>query len=189
MRGREQSGRRPVLVVASASYLRTVTGLVIVVPITSVDRHWPNHIDLKECGLPRLSWAMTEQPRTLGRERLVGHAGRVDRATLAEVPPGSRLLEIGAARSRWLPYFAQHFGLQVTGLDYSQDGCEQARAILARSNRSGDIVCADLFAPPPRLLRRFDVVWAAGGTPHCVFPISPSELVRISGGTETVTDR
>ena len=38
-------------------------------------------------------------------------------------------------------------------------------------------------------LRRFDVVWAAGGTPHCVFPIAPSELVRVSGGTETVTDR
>ena len=36
-------------------------------------------------------------------------------------------------------------------------------------------------------LRRFDVVWAAGGTPHCVFPIAPMELVRISGGTETVT--
>jgi prolyl-tRNA editing enzyme YbaK/EbsC (Cys-tRNA(Pro) deacylase) len=38
-------------------------------------------------------------------------------------------------------------------------------------------------------LRRFDVVWAAGGTPHCVFPISPADLVRISGGMETVTDR
>jgi prolyl-tRNA editing enzyme YbaK/EbsC (Cys-tRNA(Pro) deacylase) len=36
-------------------------------------------------------------------------------------------------------------------------------------------------------LRRFDVVWAAGGTPHCVFPIAPAELVRVSGGTETVT--
>ncbi len=38
-------------------------------------------------------------------------------------------------------------------------------------------------------LRRFDVVWAAGGTPHCVFPIAPAELVRVSGGTDTVTDR
>jgi len=38
-------------------------------------------------------------------------------------------------------------------------------------------------------LRRFDVVWAAGGTPHCVFPIAPAELVRVSGGTETVTDQ
>ena len=38
-------------------------------------------------------------------------------------------------------------------------------------------------------LRRFGVVWAAGGTPHCVFPIAPAELVRVSGGTETVTGR
>jgi prolyl-tRNA editing enzyme YbaK/EbsC (Cys-tRNA(Pro) deacylase) len=38
-------------------------------------------------------------------------------------------------------------------------------------------------------LRRFGVVWAAGGTPHCVFPIAPAELVRVSGGTETETDR
>jgi len=37
-------------------------------------------------------------------------------------------------------------------------------------------------------LRRFDTVWAAGGTPHCVFPIRPDELVRVSGGTETATD-
>jgi prolyl-tRNA editing enzyme YbaK/EbsC (Cys-tRNA(Pro) deacylase) len=37
-------------------------------------------------------------------------------------------------------------------------------------------------------LRRFDIVWAAGGTPHCVFPISLDELVRVSAGTETVTD-
>jgi prolyl-tRNA editing enzyme YbaK/EbsC (Cys-tRNA(Pro) deacylase) len=33
-------------------------------------------------------------------------------------------------------------------------------------------------------LRRFEVVWAAGGTPHCVFPIAPSDLLRVSGGTE-----
>lgn len=38
-------------------------------------------------------------------------------------------------------------------------------------------------------LRRFDVVWAAGGTPHCVFPIRPDDLVRLSGGTETITDQ
>ncbi|HTN47844.1 MAG TPA: YbaK/EbsC family protein [Burkholderiaceae bacterium] len=37
-------------------------------------------------------------------------------------------------------------------------------------------------------LRRFATVWAAGGTPHCVFPIALDDLVRISGGTETVTD-
>jgi prolyl-tRNA editing enzyme YbaK/EbsC (Cys-tRNA(Pro) deacylase) len=33
-------------------------------------------------------------------------------------------------------------------------------------------------------LRRFDIVWAAGGTPHCVFPISPADLARVAGGIE-----
>jgi len=33
-------------------------------------------------------------------------------------------------------------------------------------------------------LRRFDTVWAAGGTPHCVFPIAPAALVGASGGHE-----
>lgn len=37
-------------------------------------------------------------------------------------------------------------------------------------------------------LRRFDVVWAAGGTPHCVFSITPGELLRASGGTELVVN-
>jgi prolyl-tRNA editing enzyme YbaK/EbsC (Cys-tRNA(Pro) deacylase) len=37
-------------------------------------------------------------------------------------------------------------------------------------------------------LRRFETVWAAGGTPHCVFPIAPEMLVRISAGNETQTD-
>ncbi len=37
-------------------------------------------------------------------------------------------------------------------------------------------------------LRRFDVVWAAGGTPHCVFPIAPADLLRASGATETAVD-
>jgi prolyl-tRNA editing enzyme YbaK/EbsC (Cys-tRNA(Pro) deacylase) len=36
-------------------------------------------------------------------------------------------------------------------------------------------------------LRRFDTVWAAGGTPHCVFPIAPADLARVAGGTEMET--
>jgi prolyl-tRNA editing enzyme YbaK/EbsC (Cys-tRNA(Pro) deacylase) len=33
-----------------------------------------------------------------------------------------------------------------------------------------------------RDLTRFEVVWAAAGTPRHVFPIAPADLVRISGG-------
>jgi prolyl-tRNA editing enzyme YbaK/EbsC (Cys-tRNA(Pro) deacylase) len=32
-------------------------------------------------------------------------------------------------------------------------------------------------------LTRFEVVWAAAGTPFAVFAITPEELVRASGGT------
>jgi prolyl-tRNA editing enzyme YbaK/EbsC (Cys-tRNA(Pro) deacylase) len=42
-------------------------------------------------------------------------------------------------------------------------------------------------APLPTLvdttLARYDVVWAAAGHPHAVFPTSYAELLRITGGT------
>ena len=33
-----------------------------------------------------------------------------------------------------------------------------------------------------RGLLRYDIVWAAAGTPNHVFPIAPDDLVRVSGG-------
>jgi prolyl-tRNA editing enzyme YbaK/EbsC (Cys-tRNA(Pro) deacylase) len=33
-----------------------------------------------------------------------------------------------------------------------------------------------------RDLTRFEVVWAAAGTPRHVFPVAPADLVRVSGG-------
>lgn len=78
VRGREQGGHRPVLIVASAGYLDAVTSLVIVLPITTTDRGWPNHVRVEgSSGLDRPSWVMTEQPRTLSRDRLTGVAGEV----------------------------------------------------------------------------------------------------------------
>ena len=85
-RGREQDGRRPVLVVASHGYLETVTHLVVILPVTTVDRGWPNHVRLRgRPGMDRPSWAMTEQVRTVARDRLAAPIGLVDDATLAEV--------------------------------------------------------------------------------------------------------
>lgn len=83
--GREQAGRRPALVVASASYLDTVETLSMVVPLTSVDRGWPNHVEVVGSRLEQRSWAMSEQVRTIARERVVGRAGRADDITLAAV--------------------------------------------------------------------------------------------------------
>jgi mRNA interferase MazF len=83
--GREQAGRRPALVVASTGYLDGVDSLALVVPVTSVDRGWPNHVEIVGAELASRSWAMSEQIRTISRQRVVGRAGRADPATLAGV--------------------------------------------------------------------------------------------------------
>ncbi len=83
--GREQTGRRPAVVVSGLDYLNTVETLAIVLPVTSVDRAWPNHVSLDGVGLPERSWAMTEQVRTISRTRIVDRAGRVDSSTLQEL--------------------------------------------------------------------------------------------------------
>lgn len=77
--GREQRGRRPVVVVSGASYLEAVTTLVVTVPVTTTDRGWPNHVPLElDQGTPSApSFAMTEQVRTISRERLAERIGRV----------------------------------------------------------------------------------------------------------------
>lgn len=77
-----------------------------------------------------------------------------------------RVTEIGCARSRWLPYFARRFGATVAGLDYTQNGCEQARQMLAASKVDGQIHHGDLFEPPPDLLGASDVVFSWGLVEH-----------------------
>ncbi|MFT3875826.1 MAG: type II toxin-antitoxin system PemK/MazF family toxin [Propioniciclava sp.] len=87
VRGREQAGRRPVLVIASDLYLEQADTLAIVLPATTTDRGWPNHVLLRGKGLDleHPAFAMTEQPRTVTRDRFVGIAGMVDAATMREV--------------------------------------------------------------------------------------------------------
>jgi len=82
--GRERSGRRPALVVANGRYLDIVTELAIVVPLTTHDRGWDNHIEVG-ADLPRRSWAMTEQVRAVDRRRLGGLLGGADDETMDAV--------------------------------------------------------------------------------------------------------
>ncbi|WP_201799269.1 type II toxin-antitoxin system PemK/MazF family toxin [Subtercola vilae] len=87
VRGREQAGRRPALVVASDLYLQQADTLAIVVPATTTNRGWPNHVPLRGANLALVqqTYAMTEQPRAITRERLFDLAGVVDAATMREV--------------------------------------------------------------------------------------------------------
>lgn len=79
---------------------------------------------------------------------------------------GAKFIEVGCARSAKLPYFARYFGFQVGGLDYSELGCQQARAILERDGVPGEIICCDMFSPPEDLLGQFDVVFTYGVAEH-----------------------
>lgn len=88
------------------------------------------------------------------------------RRLFSESPKSLRLLELGCAQSRWLPYFAKEFGFSVAGLDYSPIGCEMARAVLARSRVAGEIVCADFFSPPDAMRGAFDIVVSFGVAEH-----------------------
>lgn len=101
-----------------------------------------------------------------------------------------QLLEVGCARSTWLPYFAIHHGFAVTGLDYSSAGCAQARRILELAEVEGEVVEGDMFAPPPSLLGRFDVVVSFGLVEH--FTDTPAALEALKaflkpGGTLLTT--
>jgi len=85
-RGREQGGIRPGVVVSSAAFLRAVDALAIVVPLTSRERGWPNHVAVSGAsGLSSPSWAMTEQPRCVSRERILRWTGSVDDDTFAAI--------------------------------------------------------------------------------------------------------
>jgi mRNA interferase MazF len=84
--GREQGGRRPAVVVSSEDHLIAATTLVTVVPATSRDRGWPNHVTIRGAtGLDVATFAMTEQVRTIARDRVVSTAGEVEQASLAEI--------------------------------------------------------------------------------------------------------
>jgi mRNA interferase MazF len=83
--GRERRGRRPALVVSGERCLETVTEPVLVVPLTSVSRGWAGHVRVDGARLRAPSWAMTEQLRTIPRERVVGRAGRATDEVLVRV--------------------------------------------------------------------------------------------------------
>jgi 2-polyprenyl-3-methyl-5-hydroxy-6-metoxy-1,4-benzoquinol methylase len=76
------------------------------------------------------------------------------------------LIELGCARSVWLPYFSSKYGLRVVGLDSSKIGCEIARQMLKSKSVEADVYCANLFAPPEQLIYSNDYVVSFGVVEH-----------------------
>ena len=94
VRGHEQAGRRPVLVVSDNRFNASMARLVYAVPLTTRDRGLPYHVALKpdEGGLRQASFAMCEHMRSLSRDRLVEYWGAADAASIAQVEDGLRVL-------------------------------------------------------------------------------------------------
>jgi mRNA interferase MazF len=69
IRGREQAGRRPVLVLSVADFNRSGADLVVVLPITSNLRSIPWHVPVEppEGGLKVVSAIMCEAIRSVSR--------------------------------------------------------------------------------------------------------------------------
>ena len=93
-RGREQSGRRPALVVSADTFNSGPADLVIVVPITSRDKHVPLHVPIvaPEGGLKARSFVKCEDVRSISQERLVRRLGAVASTTLQDVEDRLRIV-------------------------------------------------------------------------------------------------
>ena len=89
VRGREQAGLRPVMIL-SQDIFNERSGTVIAVAITSqVQRAgFPLTLELKSTNLPKKSWIKISQIRTLSVERVGDVIGRASRAELTQVIEG-----------------------------------------------------------------------------------------------------
>lgn len=84
----------------------------------------------------------------------------------AENPAGKKLIEIGCGGSRWLAYFHRTHGCQISGIDYSPQGCAATQDLLHRMGIAGDIMQGDLFDPPSDQIEKFDFVFSNGLVEH-----------------------
>lgn len=94
IRGREQAGRRPVLVVSTDAFNRGPAELVAILPVTTKDKRIPWHVPVKAGtgGLTRDSFVMCEAIRCISAERFVKRLGDVSAAILQEADHRLRML-------------------------------------------------------------------------------------------------
>ena len=94
VRGHEQAGTRPVLIVSSDGLNHGLSGLVIVISLTTRSRPLASYVEIlpPEGGLSRPSWVQCEQVRSISKERLRRRLGTISPATMSEVETALQLL-------------------------------------------------------------------------------------------------
>lgn len=94
-RGREQAGRRPVLVVSTDRFNEGPAELIVILPITSQGKGIPWHVPVKasrDAGLSKDSFIMCEAIRCVSRERLAKRLGEISAVGLVEIEKRLRIL-------------------------------------------------------------------------------------------------
>lgn len=94
VRGHEQAGRRPVLVVSDDRFNQSPLDMIFVIPLTSSIRAWPTRIrlDPADGGVAITSDLMCDQLRVVSVERLERRIGAVDRDEMERVADILRLV-------------------------------------------------------------------------------------------------
>ena len=92
--GREQAGRRPALVITDDGMNNGPSGLIIVIPITTVRRGLPSHIELDNptTGLSEMSYAKCEDVKSVSERRLITRLGTALLPALLQVERSLRFL-------------------------------------------------------------------------------------------------
>jgi mRNA interferase MazF len=94
VRGREQAGKRPCLVISVDRFNQSPADLVVMLPITSKDKRipWQVKVQPPEGGLTMESFIKCEDVRSISVDRLEKRYGAVSRETLASVEDRLRIL-------------------------------------------------------------------------------------------------
>ncbi len=92
--GREQSGRRPAIVISANAMNEVPSGLVVVVPLTSTRRGLPSHVELDhpDTGLDTISYAKCEDVKSMSERRLITRLGIIPGINLIEIERNLRYL-------------------------------------------------------------------------------------------------
>ena len=78
---------------------------------------------------------------------------------------GRRLLEVGASPGRALVFFAEEFGYEVAGIDWSEPGYQLTLENMKLTGTQAEILCGDFFTYPLEEAS-FDVVFSMGFIEH-----------------------
>ena len=87
IRGREQSGKRPVLIISVDGFNHSAAELIVVLPITTKQKNIPLHVELQqhEGGVTQVSYIKCEDIRSISKERLIDYWGSIDDSIMKKV--------------------------------------------------------------------------------------------------------